>query len=335
MRVLLTGAFGNLGIAAIEELLRQDHDVRCFDIASKKNKKKAKQFNGRIEIIWGDIRNRETVNGAVDGQEAIIHNAAVLPPVTDLQPELARAINVEGTRYVIDAAKVSSLKPLVIYASSVVVHGAGKDSRPPIKASNPLKPTDNYSTHKIECEKIIEESGNPWVALRIGVSLDPNTRDANGDAFRKMFNVTPETRLEYVNPKDVALAQVNALKCPEAVGKAFLIGGGETCQVTYRDLFDAIFNALGIGMPPIDAFGTDSFYTDWMDTEESQRLLKYQQGTFEEYRKELMRSMGIIRWSVFLFRPLVRWMILRYSEPWQSRGKKSKIRNSKHETIIN
>ncbi len=43
---------------------------------------------------------------------------------------------------------------------------------------------------------------------------------------------------------DVARAQVRAVDCPDAVGKALLIGGGKSCQVTYRELFSAIFDGL-------------------------------------------------------------------------------------------
>ncbi len=325
MKVLLTGAFGNLGVATINELLRQGHKVRCFDIPSKANKKKAVQFAGKIETIWGDIRDPALVKQAVAEQEAVIHNAAVLPPVTERKKEMARAINVDGTRYIVEAAEESPTLPLVVYSSSVTVHGPGDNREPPVSSKDPLNPTDQYSTHKVECEKILEESKLSWVVLRIGVALDPNARDADKDSFSTLFDVSPDTRLEYVHPLDVARAQVNALSCPEVKGRVLLIGGGRACRITYRELFKAIFDAIGIGMLPRAAFGTDTFYTDWMDTKESQEHLKYQFLTFEDYRRDLIHSMRFIRWAVFPVRPIVRGIISGFSEPWKTRHFKNRV----------
>jgi len=39
MNVLLTGAFGNVGLSTLEELLRQGHQVRCFDLKTRANEK--------------------------------------------------------------------------------------------------------------------------------------------------------------------------------------------------------------------------------------------------------------------------------------------------------
>ncbi len=319
MRVLLTGAFGNLGIATIKELLSQGHEVRCFDIPTKANKKTAGRFSDKIELIWGDIRDPALVKKAVSDQEAIIHNAAVLPPSTEKQKELARAVNVDGTRYIIEAAEASLIKPVIVYSSSITVHGPGINREPPVRSDTPFNPTDQYAVHKVECETMLKASNLPWVVLRIGVSLDPNARDADADAFKTLFNVAPDTRLEYVHPLDVARAQVNAVSCPEVVGKALLIGGGESCRVTYRELFGAVFDALGIGMLPKAAFGNETFYTDWMDTRESQHHLEYQSRSFASYRNDLIHSMRNIRLATFFVRPLIRKIILKFSTPWRVR----------------
>ncbi len=52
MKVLLTGAFGNVGQSALEELLRQGHRVRCFDLRTKANERAAHCYGDRIEVIW-------------------------------------------------------------------------------------------------------------------------------------------------------------------------------------------------------------------------------------------------------------------------------------------
>jgi len=57
MKVLLTGAFGNIGLSAIEELVRQGDKVRCFDLKNKRNekifKRLKKEYGERIEVFLG------------------------------------------------------------------------------------------------------------------------------------------------------------------------------------------------------------------------------------------------------------------------------------------
>ncbi|MHA1984778.1 MAG: hypothetical protein ACW967_10510 [Candidatus Hodarchaeales archaeon] len=44
MKVLLTGAFGNVGTSAIKELEKKGYSIRCFDVQTKRNKKRSKEF---------------------------------------------------------------------------------------------------------------------------------------------------------------------------------------------------------------------------------------------------------------------------------------------------
>ena len=82
MRVLVTGAFGNIGSACLGELLRQGHTVRAFDIRSPRTEETARDFRGHLEILWGDIRDYDAVEDAVRDQEVVIHLAAIIPPAT-------------------------------------------------------------------------------------------------------------------------------------------------------------------------------------------------------------------------------------------------------------
>ncbi len=66
MRVLLTGAFGNIGLHTLRELLAQGHTVRCFDVPSKENQRRARQTAGRFEVTWG----RPAPAGRGDGGRA-------------------------------------------------------------------------------------------------------------------------------------------------------------------------------------------------------------------------------------------------------------------------
>lgn len=317
LHVLVTGAFGNLGRATIRELLARGDRVRCFDVPSPPNRRVARGFGDRVEVLWGDIRDADQVAAAVAGQNAVIHNAAILPPPCELRPDLSRAVNVDGTRHILAAMAASDRRPVLVFTSSISVFGPSPDREPPVRSDSPVCATDNYTTHKLECESLIRASGVPAVVLRVGVSIDPASLAGDMGALRMMFEVDPGTRLEFVHPADVARAQVNAIRCREAQGKVLLIGGGENCRIRHRDLFASFCDALGVRRLPDEAFGTSAFYTDWMDTEESQRLLRFQSQSFDDYRREMTRNVRWLRILLLPLRPLVRAYLLRQSRPWR------------------
>ncbi len=308
MRVLLTGAFGNVGGETIRELLAAGHDVRVFDLPSKRNAKAAAQFASKIEVVWGDLRNPHDIEKAVVGREAVIHDAAIIPPASEKYPELTRDVNIGGMQHVIAACEAQSSRPRLILASSVSVFGPCQDRPPPRCVGEPLVPTDHYTRSKVRCEAMLRESSLDWVILRFGGVIPLVLEASEGVDFEDFFGTSPESRLEYVHPADVGLAQTRALDCDEALGKVLLIGGGEGSQILMRDLKSALLEAVGVGRLPDSWFGDSPYYTDWMDTGESQRLLRYQRHDFASYRQGLYDRM---RWTRLAVRPL-RWPIRRF-----------------------
>lgn len=145
MRVLLTGAFGNIGSSTLPELLKQGHQVRCFDLKTKVNQKKARNFAGQVEVVWGDIRHQEEISAAVIHQEVVIHLAAIIPPLSEARPDWAKATNVEGTFHLLTAIKALPEPPQLIFASSVTLFGPTQDRPPPRTVADPIRPTDHYT----------------------------------------------------------------------------------------------------------------------------------------------------------------------------------------------
>ncbi len=317
MRVLLTGAFGNVGVKTITELLTAGHSIRCFDLPTPSNRKTARQLGSRFEIVWGDITRAEQVCDAVAGCDAVIHDAAIIPPASELDPELTRRVNVEGSRNVIKACEAQETKPRLIFASSISLFGLTQDQSPPRRASDPVVPTDHYTHSKVTCEDMVRASSLDWVILRFSVVLPDKIKRTDGMTLESLFGADPACRVEYVHPADVGLAQTRALGCDAALGKVLLIGGGKQCQVFMRDILAVMLEAVGIGAFPDSNFKRESLYVDWLDTEESQRLLQFQRHDFAEFRAKMRRE---IRWLRLLIRPL-RWPIrayIRHNNPYAS-----------------
>ncbi len=311
MRVLLTGPFGNIGSHTITELIRQGHQVRALDLRTPRTEKVAQRLDHQCEVRWGDLRNVDEVKAAVQNQDVIVHLAAVIPPLSVEQPELAEQVTMGGTRNLIEAAQAQAKPPRFFFASSFDVFGYTADQPPPRRASDPVQATDDYSAHKIACEALLKSSGLEYVIARF---CDvPDVKEPHSI----MFNIPLDQRFEIMHGDDVALAVAHTLKTPEAWGQTLLIGGGPRCQIRYRDYLFGMLDAIGVGPLPEEAFGQPLYCTDWLDTEYSQQLLQYQRHSADEIIQDIAREVGWKRYLAGLSKPIVRQNILRMSPYWK------------------
>ena len=328
MKVLLTGAFGNVGTSTLDELIERGHTVRCFDLKTKANEKTARRFEGQIEVVWGDLRHPEDVAAAVRDQDVVVHLAFIIPKMSatgvesEARPNWAREINVGGTRNLIEAMKAQPQPPRLIFTSTYHVYGQTHDQPPPRTVWDPVQPIEHYAHHKVECERMVKSSGLQWAILRLSAALPLAIRLDPG-----MFDVPLNNRMEYVHTQDVGLALANGIDSKEVWGKTLLIGGGERCQYYYREIVGRILEATGVGMLPEEAFGTAPFPTDWVDTTESQRILQYQRRDLGDYVQDMSEVIGYRRHLARLFRPIVRWWLLRKS-PYYRRSRAKALKRA-------
>lgn len=310
MKVLVTGGLGNIGRSCLTELLLKKHETRCLEVRTAANQKRARSFRGKVDFVWGDLRRPADVAAAVRDREAVAHVAFILPPASDEQPELAEAINVGGTRNLIQAMQVLPSRPKIIFISSFSVYGACQEKPPPRTVSDPVQPMDNYNRHKVACEAMVKESGLDWTILRLGV-VPPKSL---GGFTPKMFDTPPGQRTEFVHPDDVGLAIANAVTSDQVWGRILLIGGGHSSQLYFRDFVGGMMAALGIGRLPDSAFAAQACaFSDWIDTTESQALLHYQRHSFQDFTREIAASLGPMRPALRLLSPLIRWWMLNQS----------------------
>jgi len=306
LKILVTGAFGSVGIHTLEELIKEGHEVRVLELKTGANKKIYERFKSDIEIFWGNITNKDDVAKAVSGQDAVIHLAFIIPPASEEKPNWAWEINVGGTHNLLNAMRSLEKKPKIVFASSVSVYGKTQKLSPPRVASEQVKPTDNYSHHKIACEQLVKISGLDWTILRVGAVLSVSLCKIDP----MLFQVPLDNRIELIHSYDAGIAFARAASSNEVWGKTLLIGGGSNCQMYQRDFIKEVLEAIGIGMLPEEAFTSNPFYIDWMDTGESQKLLRYQEHTLDDFIKDIKVSLGIKRHLAKIVRPIVRYWLL-------------------------
>lgn len=302
MRVLVTGAAGNLGSETLPLLLAAGHEVRALERDTPITRAVLSEFP-RVEAHFGDLAAREDVRRALEGVDAVVHDAFVLPPASERAPEQAHAVNVEGMRHLIALAHPAAR---IVFASSIAAYGITQ--APFARGAS----EQHYAEHKRACEALLAASGLPHVILRIAVAPPRRPRTGDPELLRVMFARAAESRVEFVDPRDVATAQANALTCHEALGRTLALGGGPRCQMRHAQLVNGVFESLGLGAMPREAFGDEPMPGDHLDTRESQRLLRYQTHDFEDYLRDLREHAGLKRFGAMLLRPLARRFVLRY-----------------------
>ncbi|MGA9360368.1 MAG: NAD(P)-dependent oxidoreductase [Mycobacterium sp.] len=313
MQVLLTGALGNIGLATLETLTKEGHGVVAFDLESHRARNLASGFDGRARFVWGDITDSESLRDALQGVDAVIHLAAIIPPYADRAPELARRVNLDATRDLIAQMEASPTAKRLVFASSQGIFGDVQDREPPLRVDTPVSPTDEYGRQKVECERAIRQSRLRWSILRLS-AVTPLHMQAQDPSI--MFEISPDARFEFLHPADAGTAFARAVACEESIGKILNIAGGPTCRMTYYDFVSALMGAMGIGPIPIDAFvrrHPPRYFGDWVDTAESQQLLKYQQRGLDAQLEDMRNDFGAKRHFVRLVRPLATWFVTRSS----------------------
>ncbi len=162
MRIVVTGATGNVGTSVLEALARDPGVEEIVGIA----RRRPAWRNPRTRFVAADIAQAD-LRPHFAGADAVIHLAWLIQPSRD-ERELER-VNVHGSRKVFEYA-VEAGVPALVHASSIGVYSPGPKDRP-VDEGWPRDgvPSSFYSRHKAAAERILDELEG---ALRI-VRLRP------------------------------------------------------------------------------------------------------------------------------------------------------------------
>lgn len=180
-RYLVTGGCGFIGSHLVDALVARGDRIIILDNLSTGTRK---YLPSEVELVVGDVCDRETVKQTMAEVDACFHLAAISSVTLSNQDwSGTHKINLSGTINIFDAAWRVRKKPIpVIYASSAAVYGNPLSSEP-LSENSPTRPLTAYGADKLGCELHALVAGNihkvPTCGLRFfnvyGLRQDPSS----------------------------------------------------------------------------------------------------------------------------------------------------------------
>lgn len=219
-RILVTGASGFIGRYLAERFKSEDLYTQGLTGTSI----------GKFHRL--DLRDQVDVERSIEEikPDYVFHCAATIKRDEKEREEIF-GINVEGTRNLLEALKANPLKLFVFFSSGEVCAG-GKS---PLSKDSPYAPLSPYSESKIEAERLVRESGLPYVILRPLLVYGPGqtgrlfTAQLIGAAKKEeVFKMTlGEQKRDFVYVEDLADLCERLIEIPDKVdGETFFVSAG-------------------------------------------------------------------------------------------------------------
>jgi len=257
-KILVTGAGGFIGSHLTELLLDSGAEVTAFirytstgSIGHLEELDPAARR--RLNVVFGDIRNRDDVNRAVSGNDIVVHLAAQIAiPYSYISPGDFLNVNAAGTLNVLMAARDTSVKR-VVHLSTSEVYGSAQYT--PIDERHPLAAQSPYAASKIAADKLAQSFhlsfGVPAVVARPFNTYGPRQsaraviptiilQALRGKNIR-LGNTDSRRDLNFVGDTAAALAKI-ALSSKGA-GNQYNIASGRDFAIS--ELVDIIGDILG------------------------------------------------------------------------------------------
>ena len=224
-RVLITGGTGYVG-----GNIRRALADRPLRLLVRDRAQHAALATGDVEVVGGDVTKAETLRGAMDGCEAVIHLVAI---IAETGGATFDGVIRDGTEHVV-AEAVRAGVPRFIHMSAM---GAMHD------------PRYGYLEAKWQAEQAVKGAGLAWTIFRPSVVFGP------GDEFittlAGLVRAAPvipvvgdgQSKFQPVSVGEVAEAFRRAVDDPAMVGNTYELGGGKV--YAYEEMLDVIAAKLG------------------------------------------------------------------------------------------
>jgi len=234
--ILVTGGTGFIGPRVVHALRERDKEVRAL-VRNPSGKAATTLAAWGAELVRGDMTDRESLRGAVEGSEVVVHLVAIRQG----SGEQFRRVMEEGTRDLVAAAKEAGVKRFVLMSA--------------LGTTEETKDLVPYYHAKWQEEQAVSGSGLEHVIFRPSFVF---AKDGGIlPTFRRLAKVAPVTpitgsgkqRIQPIWIDDVAAYFAQSVDKPEAANGTFELGGPDA--VSWNEFWARLKRALGQRRPSV------------------------------------------------------------------------------------
>lgn len=231
MTILVTGAAGFVGNNVVRKLVSMNKPVRAMVFRKAKAEKRLGELGGSVEIVEGDVTDRDALKRACEGVTAVIHTVAIS---MEKGGQTYEEINYQGTINVLDAAEAQGAARFI----NISQNGASADH------------WSRFLRSKGKAQQYVANSNMKWTAIRPSAIFGP--QDEFFNTFARLVHLTPiifpmidggNAQFQPVSIDDVVEATVRSLDDDGTIGKEFTVGGPEV--LTLGEIEKRVIAALG------------------------------------------------------------------------------------------
>ena len=253
MKAFVTGATGFLGSHVARVLAEQGAELRLL-VRPTSDQRNIEGLN--TDRVVGDLRDSASIEKALSGCDVVFHVAADYR-LWVRDPEQMHRSNVEGTRYLLRAARKQGVRR-VVYTSSVATmgftsNGSLADEESPVSLENMI---GHYKRSKFIAEEIaIEAAKSGGDVVIVNPTTPIGERDIKPtptgrivvDFLKRKFPAYVETGLNLVDATECARGHVQALEKGRS-GERYILGGE---NLTLKQILDRLAAITGLKSPTV------------------------------------------------------------------------------------
>lgn len=231
MTILVTGAAGYVGNNTVKRLVKMGKPVRAMVRNTEKAKMRLADVLDKIELVEGDVTDRDSLAPAMKDVGTVIHLVAI---ALEKGGQTYEEINYQGTINVVDAAEAAGVTRFINMSQN------GADSSLPYR----------FLKSKGRAQEYVAEYATNWTALRPSAIFGP--QDEFFNSIARLVKLTPivfpligggKAEFQPVSVFDVVEAIVRSVDDDSTIGKELGLGGPEV--LTLGEIERRIIKAMG------------------------------------------------------------------------------------------
>ncbi len=288
--VLITGGAGKIGYNLVKKLLDTNYSVTILDLESKESLKKMFKIKDKVKFVYGDIEDANLVRDLIKRNDIVIDYAGIMPPLANLNEDIAHSTNFIGTKNVVDAINETNPDCTLIYMSFISIYGETDNVKRELTIdTESTHPDDYYSVSIIRSEEYIRSNLKKYTILRMPIVLTRKNYFINHIRLGKT--------IDFITRENLNDIVIGIMKERKVLKKTYNVSG---FKVKSEKLVSAVYKATG----ELKLFNRKLYFGEYEDGRELDNIVKIDYTKLDNAIRELKPRVSKTK---RLFRKIINW----------------------------